>query len=191
MSLVNDALQRAKQHTAQPAPSPNLQLRPVEPAARPAPHPIWKYPMVLSIIAIVALALVVTGWFQRGKDSGPRANPAAIVVPMGEAKPSNIAAATPPATPKISEPPAAAESKIEVVNTTPAPPVAMIQPPTPRPVPPKLQAIFFNKTQPTAMISGKTVQVGTRLGEFQIAAISPNSATLVNGTTTNILSFQE
>jgi hypothetical protein len=41
------------------------------------------------------------------------------------------------------------------------------------------------------MISGKTVIVGNRLGEFEVASITPHSAILVNGSKTNILSFQE
>ncbi len=191
MSLVNDALQRAKQHTAQPAPPPSLQLRPLEPAITPVPHSIWKFPIVLTIIGIVAAALAVTGWLQRGQENEVRARSVAMVIPVSEPKAAAVPAAKLLEPLKVSNSTAVADSKVEVANLNTEAAAAIVPVPAPRPVPPKLQAIFFNKAQPSAMINGRTLVVGNRLGAFRIAAITANSATLVSDTATNILSFEE
>ena len=57
-------------------------------------------------------------------------------------------------------------------------------PPLPEP---KLQGILFIPTQPSAIVDGKTVFVGSRVGEFRVTAISKNDVTLKNGTETKIL----
>jgi len=59
--------------------------------------------------------------------------------------------------------------------------------PAPKPAPPRLQAIVFRRTRPSAMISGKTLFVGDKFGDLRVVAISPDSATLVGGGQTNVL----
>lgn len=190
MSLVNDALQRAKQHTAQPAPVSNLQLLPLEPIPRPEPL-IRRFPIVITILVLVAIALVFTGWFQHGQHKEIRAKSVTAVTRIPEKKPAVALAINKPAPVKISELPAIVAQKIEAakpITASPAPPTPV---PTRQALPPKLQAIFFNQTRPSAMINGKTLYVGNRVGDYRIAAITANSATLVSATSTNILSFAE
>jgi hypothetical protein len=188
MSLVNDALQRAKQHTAQPVPVSNLQLLPAESAAKETQPFVRRFPLVLTMLVIVAVALVITGFFRRGDDGEMPAVSASVV------KTEPVALALPKTSAPSVEAPGsspAMEAKVEVPSAPTNPPAMMAQIAALRPLPPKLQAIFFNKAQPSAMINGRTLYVGSRLGNFQVSAITPTSATLVSDTKTNILSFQE
>ena len=92
---------------------------------------------------------------------------------------SNTATAATLVTP-VTAVPAAAE---QVASNAPA----LTQPvPTP-PAPLKLQAIVFNPAEPSAIINGKTLFVGDYIREFQVLAISQASATLADGSHTNIL----
>jgi hypothetical protein len=51
----------------------------------------------------------------------------------------------------------------------------------------KLQAILFNPTRPSVMISGKTLFVGDRVGEYQVSEIHRDSAKLTGSEPTNVL----
>ena len=70
-------------------------------------------------------------------------------------------------------------------------PAVAAEPSPPKPAPLRLQAIVFNPARPSAMISGRTLFVGDKLGEFRVLRISPESATLVGDGQTNILSLAE
>jgi hypothetical protein len=61
----------------------------------------------------------------------------------------------------------------------------------PKTPPLRLQAIVFNPKQPSALISGKTVFVGDKLGDTRVVAIDRESATLVKSGQTNVLSLEE
>jgi hypothetical protein len=54
---------------------------------------------------------------------------------------------------------------------------------------PRLQGIFFHATRPSAIMNGKSVFVGDKVGEFRVTAITRDSATVVGAGQTNILSF--
>jgi hypothetical protein len=56
---------------------------------------------------------------------------------------------------------------------------------------PKLQGIVFNPRSPSATISGKTVFVGERVGEWRVVAIDKETATLVGNGETNVLRLGE
>ena len=66
--------------------------------------------------------------------------------------------------------------------------VAEAQPPKPPPL--KLQGIVFSQ-RPSAVISGKTLFVGDRIREFRVFAITQDTALLVGGGRTNVLSLSE
>jgi hypothetical protein len=61
--------------------------------------------------------------------------------------------------------------------------------PLPKPVLPKLQGIFYRPDRPEAIIDGKTVLVGDRVGEFRVLAISRDDVTLAGAGQTNVLSL--
>jgi hypothetical protein len=78
----------------------------------------------------------------------------------------------------------ATEQESEATNS------AAITPP-PKPAPLRLQAIIFNPKRPSALISGKTLFIGDKLGDSRVVAIDQDSATLVGGGKTNVLSLPE
>jgi hypothetical protein len=73
-----------------------------------------------------------------------------------------------------------------IVVSNPPPAITEVSKPAVR-----LQAIFFSAKRSSAMISGQTVFVNDRVGEFQVAAIATNSVTLVNHGETWVLKLGE
>jgi hypothetical protein len=82
--------------------------------------------------------------------------------------------------------PAADAQENEATNAA-----ALTPPPPPKPAPLRLQAIIFNPRRPSAMISGKTLFVGDKLGDLRVVAINRESATLAGAGQTNVLSLSE
>ena len=169
MSLINDALRRAKETQQQtpPPPSPELPFRPVEPTQQIARRDLGLLlPVALAGVALLALLLA---WV--------------LTHPRGSATPFEVNARTarvPQAASPASAPPA-----------QPAPAPTLTAPPPPKPAPLRLQAIIFNPRRPSAMIGGKTLFVGDKVGDLRIVAIGKDSATLAGGGQTNVLSLAE
>jgi len=212
MSLINDALRRAKDAQQQSPPQPPLDLpfRPVEPAQQCARRGLGLLlPVALVMVALLGL-LSAWQWVQRRDSTGttevnartarvarviPAAQPASApaaalaaqpdpaVQPDSSSSPATLAA---DATSAAINGPAADAQESEVTDTA-----AMTPPPPPKPAPLRLQAIVFNPRRPSAMISGKTLFVGDKLGALRVAAIDHESATLVGAGQTNILSLAE
>ena len=78
-----------------------------------------------------------------------------------------------------------------LVASTPEPAAAkapvVTEPPQPKPVPLRLQAILYNPQRPSIIVSGKTLYVGDRIREFRVTAIDQTTATLVAAGQTNVL----
>ncbi len=224
MSLINDALKRAKQ-AQQHAPPPgmaDLSLRPVEPASVQGRRNGLMVPAVM--VAGVALVLLIA-WrlFLKGSpdQSPPRGSPSAETAQANQSAPSLVAKASPaPVVPiaSHSEPgstqPAAAEPPVgtpavAATATATTPPsagtnivsvpenIAAIASAVPVLAPPqqlaplKLQGILYQPPHPAAMIGGRTLFVGDKLGEWRVVAISQESATLVNAGQTNLLTLPQ
>ena len=217
MSLINDALRRAKdaqQQTPAP-PSPNLPFRPVEPAPQSAGRGQGLLlPVALVVVALLSL-LSAWQWFQHRNSTGstevnartPRVAPA-IPAPQPASAPAVASATQPDATAQPDSPSspatgaAASLAADDAAAATNAPladvqeseatnAAAMAAPPPPKPAPLRLQAIIFSPRRPSAMISGKTLFVGDKLGDLRVVAIDKESATLVGGGQTNVLSLPE
>jgi len=58
-----------------------------------------------------------------------------------------------------------------------------------KPAPLRLQAVFYDPKRPSAIISGKTVVVGDEVQSYRVTEITVNSATLVAGVKTNVLTL--
>lgn len=187
MSLINDALKRAKQaqQKSPPLPAPVTSLRPAT-ATRPGSSALG----LLWPIAVAALFLLVGGvvvWFvvaRAGTKSplatGPNSKPSATIVPLVTAsKPAPVASL-----PVVEQEPAPV---IPPVATTNLPAVVAEAPPAW----PKLQGIFYRPDRPAALLNGKTVFVGGNSGEFRVAAITQQSVTIVRSGVSNILSLAE
>ena len=177
MSLVNDALKRAKeaqQKSTPPAPAPQLPPAKAAPAENRGMGMIM--PLIIAVLVIVGFLFV---WKNQHKAAAREAvtetKPAASVSPPPQTKPPVQSVA-------VSAPVTAAATVPPVV------PVTVASPPVP---PPKLQAIFFSPGRSTAIISGKTVRVGNTFRGYRVTAITESSATLVSATETNVMTLDQ
>ncbi len=208
MSLINEALKRAKEaHQQAPVPPPDLPFRPVEPGQQRARRGLGLLlPALLGVVALLALFLV----WQYAQTHKPTVTTAAST-PFAPPTPRATAPAVAPQ-PDLSVRPAsaplhvgAATNTLAVTPTTEptnAPPAdailsnatnatAVVAASSPQPAPLRLQGILYNPKRPSAMISGRTVFVGDRLGEFRVMTIDKDSATLVGDGQTNVLSLAD
>jgi hypothetical protein len=117
-------------------------------------------------------------------------NPVSTITPP---TPPPVQAAEPVTAPKPIE--ASIPTNAPTLSVSTSPPEISIKPPivvapVPKPAPPKLQAIFFNPRRPSAILSGKTVFIGDRFGEFRVAAITQTSVTLSNAAQSLVLSLE-
>jgi hypothetical protein len=172
MSLINDALKRAKdaqQKTQGIAPGP--QLRPAEPFPPAARRIGIVLPLVVVLFVFLSWLFVLQ---MREKASASQLlaenKPAAPINPVPKAPLQTIAVSKP-------KPPATAQP-VAVPASVPDPG-------------PKLQAIFFAPGHTSAIISGKTVRVGDSIKGFRVASISQSSATLVSRTQTNVMTLEQ
>jgi hypothetical protein len=179
MSLINDALRRAKdaQQKSTPA-APIPQLPPVESVSAPSRGMGMTVPLIIAALAVIALLLV---WKNQKKTTAREVaapgKPAAPVNTIAETKPVATVTVAAPAPPTPATP-------------TPAP--AVVAPVASAPAPElKLQAIFFAPGHSSAIISGKTVRVGNIFKGYRVAAITELSATLVSATQTNVMTLEQ
>ena len=200
MSLINDALKRAKQAQKEnPAWPPALQFKPAAPSQRRSSGP----PILLIVAVVVVLALVglfVVSALQKRETVHRVANgkqPDESIVQTGA--PS---VATPAANSVPGQLVSTTDNAVAAVNpaTVPSPAptdsvtnfaVAAAEATPPRPALPKLQGIFYRPAQPSAVINAKNVFIGSRVGEFQVLAITQQSVTIGSATQTNVLSLAE
>jgi hypothetical protein len=180
MSLVNDALKRAKDAQRKgSAPAPGPQFRPAEPAAPAAKGLNLMVPVAIGLVAIIGLILVLQNRQKTvAREVTPQPKPVTPVTEAPVAKPVEVAVPTPvPAAPvlTVAEKPAPAPTPVVSV---------------PEPVL-KLKAIFYSPGHSTAIINGKTVKAGDVYKGFRVAAITQTSATLVSATQTNVMTLEQ
>ncbi len=177
MSLINDALRRASQtdkNRAPPAAGPS--------GMTPAPaRERSKTPLILG--AVVALLAVAAGWLiwralaveRQERQERVVVAPAAPVVAKAPASVISAAERAAEVVPKAEAPRAAAEAgKVEVAVAATA-----MASPAPRPFPSlKLQAIFFNRSNPHALINGRTVGEGDEVLGTRVKRIEAEKVTV-------------
>jgi hypothetical protein len=186
MSLINEALKRAKQTQQENPPgAPPLEFRPVEAEQKMNRRTaLLTVGLVLVIIAILGLGGALVWYVSQNK---PEPLPVAARVadaplaPLPQNPPTpieSVAAKSPvESSTKINEPNTNNVSTAEIA-------VEQI-----KPAPPKLQGIFFNPSNPSAVVNGRTVYLGDRMNGFRVMGISPVAVTLVSATETNVLSL--
>jgi hypothetical protein len=213
MSQINDALKRAKTvQQIHPPAAAKISLRPIEPARQPTRGPGLILPATLVTVLIAGILswwmLKRTSHAARVPGSIPTVAAKAPPVSAGSTEPASVPAATPTPAAAVSSPgpaaaikpapmlpaktvePSVASSAVGAPGRKAGVPAdAAAAPAVAKPAPPKLQAITFNPTQPSAIINGKTVYVGDRFREFRVLQIDPDSVTLVSGTRTNVLTM--
>ena len=168
MSLINDALKRARDAQRNDPPSGARSLPPVESPARGGIGWI----LVVAVVLILAAAGVFLGLGLFGHKTPSSAIAKTPVI----SKP--LPAETPPAPvpPKVVPVPVPAPK----TNALP-PPAANTNPPTVVAAKqwqwPKVQGIIFNATRPLAIVNGQTVNAGDRVGDVQVKQILKDSVT--------------
>jgi hypothetical protein len=185
MSLINDALKRAQeaQSSTPSAPQAGPQLRPAEPTTY-AWHGVGLIlPAALALIAVMALFLVWEVSRQR------TTQPQEVRAATGAAPATESVHPTTPPAPTADTParlPAPGTPQVVGDVATNAPAVSDEV----KPIMPRLQAVFFNPRNPSAVINGRTVFRGDSLGSFRVTRITADSATLVGERQTNVLRLE-
>jgi hypothetical protein len=169
MSHINDALKRAQEAQQEnPPTTPPLEFRPVEPDQQPPRRSTTlMVGLSLVIVAILGLSSLLV-YFISQSDSSTLQVAARVI--------------DPPLAPLAAVSNAPAEPKTNMVIDVAA---AVVNPPAPM----KLQGIFFNPKNPSALVNGQSVNLGDRVGGFRVMGISPVAVTLVSATATNVLSL--
>jgi hypothetical protein len=208
MSLINDALRRAKQEKKETPPenSSGTPMQPVESRRQPGRS---SSPILILLIAIVLLA---AGWFfWKGFQAKPESTPAVADAHA----PSTISAdailteKSPPQLPVESaiavtsslnpqivpadlEKPAAVEAAKPIESVTDTNPAAT--PPHIATLPAqqelKLQGIFYRISNPTALINGKTVSAGEKVSGARVLKIERQEVTVELDGQTKVLTLQ-
>ena len=198
MSLINDALRQARQaQPANAAPADGPALRPVEPARRSGGSSLM-LPILIAVVLTMAGALL---WIYFRSDSG-------VLMVRASARPQDTVevatpqprapspAAVPATAPVVTSTPVATvngvmanTNSIAVAATEPATIVPVVaEPPKPLPTVYRLQSIFFRAKNPSAVINGRTLFLGGRVGDARVVAIDQESATIVTSAgQTNVL----
>jgi hypothetical protein len=162
MSLINDALKRARQ--AQPGGVQNP-LPPLPPASgRPAAAGLWLLPAIVIFLVAAAIFLFGLAMAHRSahKDLTALLNPVAAAA---AAQPA-VAVAQPAAAPSPAAP------------TLIKAPAAVTLPKPPPPNLPRLQGIFYSPSAPAAILDGKTVRPGDSFLQYRVTEITRSTVTL-------------
>jgi hypothetical protein len=153
MSLINDALKRAREHTAGASvrPSPALPARPE--------HDPGKSILLVVIVSLIAVAGLLMGLaFLR-----PAPKPASpqVTVPALPAAASDQKTVAAPA--QLSDPPPRPAVAIDTSDSLP-----------------KLQGILYDPFYPEAIVNGKTLHVGNLIGNYRVKTITKFAVTLID-----------
>jgi hypothetical protein len=213
MSLINDALKRARQAQTQapPAVSTGPQMRPIEPPVQSVTKGGLILPLLITAIVALALLFLWKGFRGASKvettsivplKESRTAHPAPILRPDPEKVRAIVALPQPVSDAPKSKPPESVQglasgSQTETNLTVPAskqPPLNVVpaeKPAVPAAPPLKLEGIVFHPAHPAAMIAGKTLFLNDTLGDWRVVAITRDSATLSNAGQTNILTLPQ
>jgi hypothetical protein len=188
MSLINDALKRAKaaQENNPPPSSPQLEFRPATNSGKGSGL------LVPATVTAVVVGGVITWWVFNHS----RRDSALARVPVEQNAAAPIAPETPPAAPTNAVD-ASLPAPVALAVSAHVTPSSSTNTPTPAPLvqaekitPPRLQAVLYNPARPSAIVGGRTVFVGDRIREYRVVRITADSVTLVSPTSTNVLTLE-
>jgi hypothetical protein len=202
MSLINDALKRAKENqpASAPTPAPDRPMQPVEPPpaeTRAGGLPPYFIPAVL-IVLCGACWFLLNGWESRRP--APK-SPDLVTVQARQKQPASapgqpaLTAPSPEEMRKTGVEDAAiaaiasaasnASTTAGASNATSSPPAVVLPPPPAF----KLQGIFYRANNPSAMINARTVFVGDTIDRATVKSIDRQSVTLVQDGETQVLTL--
>ena len=202
-------VQIAALSVSKPAPAVEQSAPPIVNSAPPAPVPVAVTPIDPPPAKVIA-ASTAPAPNPPIAAATPVAPPAPVPAPVKQVSnpspnPPPVAVAQPP---RVSRPPAPANPPPAVASSTPAPAAAVPPPAAPAPaVPadsglsvvtptaveeipqslPRLQAVVSHPTRPSAIIGGKSLFVGDRLGDLCLIAVGRASVTVTINGRTNVL----
>jgi hypothetical protein len=172
MSLINDALKRAREAQHPSPPSGAQPLPPVEFSQRNGTG--WLLMSAAILLLIAACFLIGLALFDHKSPAVAVATaPAAPMTSKADPAP----APAPAPAPTMSPEPAPVEVVVPPVTNAP-PAVTVVSNPPPASVAMeqrlKIQGIIFNTGHPLAIVNGRTVSAGDRVGDFQVRQILRN-----------------
>jgi cytoskeletal protein RodZ len=187
MSLINDALKRAKTQQQTSSNAPQVQFRPVEPARQPV-----KKSHTTILIAVVIITGLIIGFVFRqltreNKTASPKEAKAREIVPANPIPQATAPTAQVPAAATTASNPNSVRHESSTQDVAAVPVIQQVEPR----IVPKLQAVVFDPRRPSAIISGRSVFVGDRVNDLRVVAISQESVKLVGGGQTNVLVLGE
>ena len=161
MSLINDALKRAREAQRK---NPPTSVPPMAPfvAREKSRDPGWVLPAVIILLIVVAFFFIALAMAHHSVKKIVNAPEISTTQPVEEAS-----------VPAIPPPPP------DLIG-----PAALTNGPPP---PPRVQGIFYDPVHPSAIISGRTIFPGDMVDGMRLTKISRTSITLVGHGKTNIL----
>ncbi|HUB86917.1 MAG TPA: hypothetical protein VMB22_03425 [Verrucomicrobiae bacterium] len=169
MSLINDALKRARDSQQKSPPSGVTPLMPAELPPGNTSGFNWILVAAVFLLMIVACFFISLAMAKRTMEK-------TAAVPVAIAPAVTVPEMVAPEAPAV-----------PLVETKPVKPAVATVPPLPAKTstvvsvvvaPVKVQGIMYGSSQPWAIVNGKTVYVGDRVEDFQVKAISKNTVTL-------------
>jgi hypothetical protein len=158
MSLINDALNKAKQVPPRSQPST---LPPMQPAGgnESSPAAVWLVPAI--VIFLIVAAIFFIGWAAAHNsvhDAQIAQQPISATQQVESTSITAILQNT--------------NANAETTDTTAAPVAVAVYIP-------KLQGIFYSATAPTAILDGKTVSPGDQFLQYKVKAITKYTVILI------------
>lgn len=189
MSLINDALKQAR--CAQPGASATADGPILRPDFSQRRSPVGTSLLLagLIVVSLLLAALLLLQWFRSGSEitvsarttadsqtvqtaPAPQSTaPAAAAQPFAQIAPEKTATDN---LPVASTTPASASQPTPATNAS----AIVAAPAPPPPLTYKLQSLFYRAKDPSAVINGKTLFIGDRVGEAHVVAIDKDSVTI-------------
>ena len=199
MSLINDALKRAKEQSAPtPAHINPPPLQPVEYVRHSNTGAV--YVSMALLVVIVGVWLLAKGWdtTRRAAASVSPQPVGARELPATSQKPTPAASEATPVQASISgfavfEPTSyspssvARDFSVETAVAVAAAPPAAVQASSASSF--KLQAIFYRSANPSAVINGRTLSLGGKIDDAKVLAITRDTVTLQTKNETKVLTL--
>ena len=166
MSLINDALKKAKQtqQKMRQRSQPELPLRPAGTVLTQPASPTWIWASFFALLLAACGYLVWQSFPENHPQSAGLASSNEVLIARAATRPQ----------PNTHSP----ALKTNIAESVPAlTPLAPL----------KLQSIFYIPGHSTVMISGQSLSAGGHIREFRVVAIKPDSVTLASATETRVL----
>jgi hypothetical protein len=178
MSLINDALKRAKEAQRPPPQSGVPPMRPVEIKRK---EQDFSVALPVLIIFLIVTAFFFIGLAMAKKHTVIHREEKIVAAPAIASTHEVVAAVAPVANPPLSGSPAMNPPASPAEGISPA----AIKVEAPKPI--RIQGIAYDPVFSWAIVNGKTVYAGDFVDGMRVTAISRNSITLVGNGQTNTL----